>query len=146
MSLIGNLNEMIQAMESGVWDYTKNGECSGCGNCCGNILPISSKEIKRIKRYVEKYGIREQIRRYPTSAPTLDMQCPFRDEIGKRCVIYPVRPAICQDFRCDKPRKNIQANRAMYDGKYVPVDMRATFFGGDTVFAKFMKEFCSGNT
>lgn len=74
------------------------------------------------------------------------MQCPFRDEIGRRCTIYPVRPAICQDFRCDKPRKKIQANKAMYDGKYAPVDMRATFFGKETVFAKFMKEFCGGNT
>jgi Fe-S-cluster containining protein len=140
VSLLGSVEEMISTMESGVWDYIKNGECSGCGNCCGNILPISSKEIKRIKRYVEKHDIKEQIRRYPTSTPTIDMQCPFRDEIAKRCTIYPVRPAICQDFRCDKPKKQIRANKALYDGKYDPVDMRATFYGRENVFAQFVEK------
>ena len=146
MSLLGSLDGMVSVMESGVWDYTKDGECSGCGNCCGRILPISSKEIKRIKRYVEKHGIKEQIRQYPTSTPIVDMQCPFRDEIGKRCTIYPVRPAICQDFRCDKPRKKIQANRAMYDGKYNPVDMRAVFYGRESVSAMMLREICDGDT
>lgn len=146
MSRLGSLDEMVSAMESGIWDYTENGECSGCGNCCSRILPISSKEIKRIKRYVEKYGIKEQIRRYPTANPTFDMQCPFRDEIGKRCTIYPVRPAICQDFRCDKPRKKIAANKKMYDGKYAPIDMRAVFFGRESISAMMLREICNGNT
>lgn len=140
MSLLGTVEQMLTTMESGVWDYTENDECSGCGNCCGNILPISSKEIKRIKRYIEKHDIKEQIRRFPTANPTIDMQCPFRDDIGRRCTIYPVRPMICQDFRCDKPRKYIQMNKVKYDGKYAPTDMRAVFFGRESSLASFMKE------
>ena len=140
MSLLGTVEQMLATMESGVWDYTENDECSGCGNCCGNILPISSKEIKRIKRYIEKHGIKEQIRRFPTANPTIDMQCPFRDEIGRRCTIYPVRPAICQDFRCDKSEKEIRLNKALYHGKYSVTDMRAVFFGRENGLTRIVKE------
>ena len=35
-----------------VKDFSINGKCSMCGECCGAILPVSEKEIKRIKKYV----------------------------------------------------------------------------------------------
>lgn len=144
MSRLGGLDEMVSAMESDIKDYTENNECSGCGNCCTRILPISSKEIKRIKRYVEKHGIKEQTHMYPTADPSFDMQCPFRDEIGKRCTIYPVRPAVCQDFRCDMPSKEMQRNKKVYDGKYTPVDMRAVFYGRESVSAMMLRVICDG--
>ena len=31
-----------------VKDFSINGKCSMCGECCGAILPVSEKEIKRI--------------------------------------------------------------------------------------------------
>ena len=36
-----------------VKDFSINGKCSMCGECCGAILPVSEKEIKRIKKYVK---------------------------------------------------------------------------------------------
>lgn len=144
MSKVGSWEQMQADMEAGVFDCTENGSCSNCGNCCGNILPISAKEIKVIRRYIEKHGIKEQVRNYPMVKPMVDMQCPFRDDAGKRCLIYPVRPAICRDFRCDKPRKKIEADKSMYHGKYDPVDMRAVFYGRKSVFTFVLEEFADG--
>lgn len=40
---IGEIMEIMDEMESGVYDFTVDGECSGCGACCSNFLPISGK-------------------------------------------------------------------------------------------------------
>lgn len=76
---VGFLNEIIKDMEAGVFDYTKNGECSNCGNCCSDFLPISPEEIRRIEKYIKKHGIKEQKHFLPTAiVPMVDMVCPFR--------------------------------------------------------------------
>lgn len=41
-----------------VKDFSINGKCSMCGECCGAILPVSEKEIKRIKKYVVEHNIK----------------------------------------------------------------------------------------
>lgn len=127
--MLGTLEQMLSDMKSGVYDFTKDGECSNCGQCCSNFLPISKKEADAIARYMKKNGIKKHINRPPTVQPTMDWTCPFRNEKERKCDIYPVRPAICRDFRCDKPAKGIMADRAMYEGKHGIVDMRETFFG-----------------
>lgn len=121
--------KLIEEMESGVYDFTVDGKCSNCGSCCSNFLPVSSKEIKEIRRYIQKKGITEQKRFYPTADPVIDGTCPFRSEETKTCLIYPVRPAICRDFQCDKPAKKIQRNKDLYHGKYMVCNMRMEFFG-----------------
>ena len=126
--MLGTIQEMLSRMKSGVYNYTKEGACSNCGQCCSNFLPISQKEADAIARYMKKNGIKEHINRPPTAHPTMDWTCPFRNETEKRCDIYPVRPAICRDFKCDKPAKGIMADRDMYEGKYGIADMRGTFF------------------
>lgn len=132
MYVIRPFAEQLKAeMEAGVYDFTVDGKCSNCGSCCGNYLPLSAKEIKLIKRYVRKKGIKEQRHIFPLAEPpALDFSCPFRSDSEKKCVIYDVRPAICRDFQCDKPRKRIKADKAMYHGKYSVCDMRKEFFGG----------------
>ena len=129
---VGFLNEVIKDMEAGVFDYTKDGQCSNCGECCSDFLPISQEEIKRIKTYIKKRGITEQKHFFPLAKyPQADFTCPFRNNAERKCVIYEVRPAICRDFRCDKPRQKIKADKAMYHGLYAPHSMRMTFFGGE---------------
>ena len=125
---IGTLEQILQNMKDGVYDYTKDGECSGCGNCCSDLLPLSAKECARIREYVRRKHIQECVNRPPTAGPVQDWTCPFRDNMRKICTIYEVRPAICRDFRCDKPRKQIEADKRMYHGKYHVVRMRETFF------------------
>lgn len=116
--------------EQGFQDFTCGGECSNCGSCCSNRLPVSAKEVKTIKRYIQKHGIKEQTHRYPTATPLLDCVCPFRSETEKKCLIYEVRPEICRAFRCDSPMEKIKTDRTMYFRKYGLVHMREEFFGG----------------
>lgn len=140
MGRIGTVGQMLEDEASGVKNFTKNGECSGCGNCCANFLPVSDVEIKRIRAYMKKHGITEQICRFPTAKPIVDIQCPFRDDMNQKCTIYPVRPAICQDFRCDKSEKEIRLNKALYHGKYAVTDMRNVFFGRESALAQIFRE------
>lgn len=127
--MIGTLAQAIDDMKGGVYNFTKDGECSNCGQCCSNFLPISRKEAGTIARYIKKHGIKEHINCPPTAQLTMDWTCPFRNEAERKCDIYPVRPAICRDFRCDKPAKGIMASRDMYEGRYGIADMREMFFG-----------------
>ena len=36
-----------------------DGKCIGCGECCSDILPVTSREIKRLKQYVKKHHLKE---------------------------------------------------------------------------------------
>lgn len=127
----GFLQDVVRDMKNGVFDFTKNGECSNCGSCCSDFLPISGKEIKNIKKYIRKKNIKEQKHVIPTSRPAIDFTCPFRNDSKRRCEIYSVRPAICRDFKCDKPKKQIKADKSMYHGKYCVISMRKEFFKED---------------
>ena len=130
MVTTGTIFDIIrQKMNEGVYDFTKDGQCSNCGSCCSRFLPVSGKEIKVIRRYVRKKKIREQWHLYPTAFPQDDWTCPFRSEAERKCMIYKVRPAICRDFQCDKPKKKIEADKSFYHGRYAVVDMREEFFG-----------------
>ena len=146
MSYLGHMDQVIRDMKNGVYDFTVDGKCSGCGNCCSNFLPISKKEIENIRRYIKKHHIREEIRRFPTVEQTVDMVCPFRSESEKKCTIYSVRPAICRDFQCDKPKKDIWADKKLYCGRYDVVDVRETFFGHGCGLFALLGQMMEGGT
>lgn len=116
--------------EHRIYDCTNNGKCSGCGDCCSNILPITKKEISEIKKYIKDYGIKKQEHRsFFLSANTIDMVCPFCDTNKElKCTIYPVRPSICKIFLCSNAakremhlsnagRKNVNMNEVFFDGR-----------------------------
>lgn len=128
--MIGSMQEIINNMKSGIYDFTVDGKCSSCGACCSNVLPLSGKEIKEIKRYVKKHRIKEQKHLAPMANNILDLTCPFRDDINRKCLIYDIRPGICRDFQCDKAPKGIQASKELYHKKHQIVDLREEFFGG----------------
>lgn len=125
---VNDLSQALADMENGVYDFTKNGECSNCGACCSNILPISNKEIKTIKMYMRSHKIKEHRHIIPTAIESLDMTCPFRNDEEKKCEIYAVRPAICKAFKCDYPKQQIDTTKEMMHSKYNIVFMRETFF------------------
>lgn len=134
----------LDKLKKEVQDMTVDGDCSNCGQCCGNILPVGKREIELIRRYVKKHNIKEQIHRLPTRREMYDFTCPFRDDLRKKCLIYPVRPAICRDFQCDKPQKNIMADKSMYHEKCDAIDMRATFYGKPAVMEQFLMSIMGG--
>lgn len=130
----GNLQEILQneweAMQRGCYDFTNNGKCSGCGNCCSALLPVSDMEIKHIKRYMKQHDVKEHSSCTPEDVK-YDLTCPFMDSTkpDHKCDIYPVRPLICRSFICSKPKMKIEeAKRFAYQTRK-PVNMRKEFFG-----------------
>ena len=124
--MIVTLENMLRDMKNGVYDYTDNGKCIGCGQCCSNYLPLSSKDIKRIKRYIQKKHIQEQKHTIPMKSECVDAICPFRDNGNKICTIYSVKPTICSSFKCDLPKKNIKGE---FSGDFKLYDVRELFYG-----------------
>ena len=109
-----------------VKDFTDNGKCSNCGQCCSNLLPLSNREIKNIKAYIKKHKIKEQRHNGMTG---VDMTCPFRDEANKKCLIYEIRPAICRQFMCNHTQADIMKAKVDLHRINNIVFMRAEFFG-----------------
>lgn len=133
--MISTLQQVYEDMEHGVYDFTKDGKCSSCGACCGNYLPLSSGEIKEIKRYIKKHHIKEQKHMIvPTREALWDMTCPFLDTSKEKdkCTIYSVRPKICRCFICNQPPSKVRENKEMFWITRKPCDMRETFFGEGT--------------
>ena len=115
-------------------NFTCNGKCSCCGQCCGDILHLSKQEIKKIDDYLKDHKVEETKRIMFCS---YDNTCPFRDNKNKICKIYEVRPDICRVFKCDKSPEEAYKNRELTNKGKLPRSMRNLFFG-DTKGADFM--------
>lgn len=112
-------------------NYTKNGKCSGCGNCCSGILPLSKAEIKRIHEYMKKHEIKEHHSGVAMMTGKIDGTCPFRDDVNRKCDIYAIRPEICRSFVCNKTEKDVLRDRNRLQACNKTVFMRSEFFGND---------------
>ena len=127
-------------------DFTDNGKCRDCGNCCGNIIPITKKDVERIKRYIIDHRIKPSkpiFLKGPFARPTIHNECPFLlDQDDHRCSIYPVRPAVCRIYTCHKNyEKELDSEdmKVLADGGFdlMNRNMYATFFPDE--FAKELK-------
>lgn len=127
MEVMTMLQKVQKDMEDNIYDFTIDGKCSGCGNCCSNLLPMSKKEIKAIHEYVQRNGIKECQHIIPLAKATIDMTCPFRDNGKKICTIYPARPEICRQFICDS-KKRIKGNQKLAEYTWQTVLVREEFF------------------
>lgn len=86
--MIGTLEKYMKDMENGTFDLTENGKCTGCGECCSNLLPITDAEIRKIKAYMK---LKQQKHGVAPLRAGFDIKCPFLDESKeKKCTIYPV--------------------------------------------------------
>ena len=115
-----------------ITDFTNNGECSQCGNCCGNLLTLTQDEIDKIHKYVKKHRIKQHVINAPLQNPTMDLTCPFlnMDKKVERCNIYPVRPYICKRFNCHETNGISYTDEDIKFAKTerFNIDMRRTFF------------------
>ena len=117
----------FEGLKGKVTDFTVNGKCSQCGECCSNLLPLSEYEIKRIHQFVTKKNIMPHVNNFPTKSATIDMSCPFRNNKKRICEIYKIRPLICQVFQCNKqasPEEGVLFARE----PRILVNMREEFF------------------
>lgn len=97
------------------------GECTQCGDCCSQFLPISRTEQLRIEEYIKEHDIKDTKCIVIGSCPFLDLSKP-----KEKCTIYPVRPLICKAFSCNKTNREELDSRML---KAFPVDMRKLFYG-----------------
>lgn len=90
--------------EDNTGDFTDHGTCTGCGECCSCLLPVTKEEINRILDYIKKHKIKPHKLPVTDSSSTIDLTCPFLDDTkpSEKCVIYEVRPEICRLYKCDK--------------------------------------------
>jgi Fe-S-cluster containining protein len=99
-----------------ITDFTKDGKCIRCGQCCTEILPLSDEELLAIKKYVKKNKIHNQHLRILNVQR--DITCPLMSP-KRECLIYDIRPAICQSFMCnwtqdDKHRNDMNFRNVKY--------------------------------
>lgn len=125
-----SIKKMMDDMNNGVYDLTRCGECTQCGSCCSNILPMTEKEIVTIRKYIKSHNIKERRHNYPIATPPIDMTCPFLndDKPKEKCEIYSVRPRICREFICC-PSKRQPIDDWGYKLKCKVVDVRKEFYG-----------------
>lgn len=127
MKVIGNPN---------LTDFTKNGECSCCGQCCSNYLPMTIWELRKLRAWVRKNNYSPII-----TEDALDVTCPFLDKETSRCVCYDERPKVCRVFTC---RKAIAGEVRLTDGSIHPEyrvhNLRLEIFGDKKTLP--YKDFC----
>lgn len=87
-------------------DLTCNGKCTKCGECCSSLLPLTTKDIERIKRYVKKNNIKIQKHILIMQSK---LMCPYyTGNKEKGCNIYEARPSICRFYQCNKKQASIE--------------------------------------
>lgn len=79
-----------------------DGHCSGCGECCADLIPLTKGEIKRLRDYARKHHLQENKRSFLETKGGPDLSCPFRNEHTKQCDVYSVRPLICKEYICSR--------------------------------------------
>ena len=94
-----------------ITNKTCNGNCSCCGSCCTEFLPVTRKEVENIFKYLRTHDIKEQ---YPyKEGKDLYVSCPFCSEETHKCLIYEVRPKVCRRFICSLSSEEITKNRTI---------------------------------
>jgi Fe-S-cluster containining protein len=128
MSIISSFQDyMKNGLEDIIQDFTKDGNCSKCGNCCSNVLPMTKKELDRIKKYIRANNIAEIKHITPLAKAPIDMTCPFRNDTKEICTIYEVRPKICRSFICNDVSQ-AKRNREHFAATMRIVDVRKELF------------------
>ncbi len=113
-------------------NYTNNGICSRCGECCSEFLPLDEKEMEEIEKYLRTHKVKRH------NKGKNNFRCPFRNDEKKICEIYKVRPQICQVFKCDTPPMEAFKRRDVISLKKKPKSMSEVFYNDKSKY-KFAK-------
>lgn len=113
-------------MKPQITDFTSNGVCSRCGQCCSALLPATDQEMQTLRDYIERNNIRPTV---PAQKDVITLQCPLLQPASviqpqAACKAYDVRPAICRVFRCDQTRQRTAAIFIQETGAVRPCDLQ----------------------
>lgn len=99
--------------------------CSCCGKCCSNYLPLSKKEINKLKYIVKSRKIQPYKQVFTSDHYSV---CPFLNNSNK-CIIYNDRPLICKCFTCNKMKyKDFSNMNELLEEKRELTDVRKVIF------------------
>lgn len=85
-----------------------NPNCTECNDCCSMASSITEQELEKIITFIEsdkkflnkiKNKIVDLNNTYKKG--TINFKCLFTTEKDKKCLIYDIRPIVCQNFHCD---------------------------------------------
>lgn len=124
---VGNFEEVMQRNNE-ITDYSDNGQCSNCGACCNDIIPLTNADINRIKKYIKENNIKPHTHAV-LRINVIDTVCPFRDDNKGLCTIYPVRPSVCKSFSCHNYYQEITPRYGHLYRKTKNMSCREVFFG-----------------
>jgi len=96
-------------------DFTQDGECSNCGFCCSDTLPLSVDDLELIKEFMKDNKLEPSKSRqevYMDGKLASSPGCPFRNNETKRCNIYSHRPKICREYKCCIPKDEFDYQNA----------------------------------
>ena len=127
-----------------------NGKCSRCGQCCPNHLKILPSEIDRIKKYIEDNNVtpchHNDVPDNVQAEVVADFSCPFLDTTGavNKCLIYDVRPWICEFYTCainhDEKAYNEAFEKSLNSGKVDPMEVMNSNMREDNVGQLFFPD------
>ncbi len=130
MSYYGSFGNMPRGTEV----YTCNcveGHCSGCGECCSDLLPLTDAELRTLKDYAQRHRLREHRKAPFFDRGAVDFTCPFRNEAERKCEVYSVRPQICRAFICSKDLRSAEEDRDLISQHRSSRSLRWEIFGND---------------
>jgi Fe-S-cluster containining protein len=112
-------------------------KCSQCGECCGPFLPLTYKEIKRIKKAIKEHNITFNIHDFLTNTDII-FQCPFLDLNTNLCKLHAIdtslKPEVCKRFSCSNSEEVIDKNRTYFDKRAEVNGDSGTFKPMDLIF------------
>ena len=139
-----SVKQMVENPQKRVKNKCCNGACSGCGECCTDLLPLTVTELERIKKYVDEHHLSENRHTMFWNPNTIDLTCPFRNDKTQKCEIYPVRPKICREFICNRSQEQILKCRDKVSQSRYTYSLRYEFFNNpesmNLVVALILKE------
>ena len=115
-------------------NHCVDGRCSDCGECCSDLLPLTVEEVRRLKAYAQKHGLKEHTQAPFFDPGAIDLTCPFRNQIEGKCDVYEVRPKICRSFICSKSREQARHDRDLLHQKRSVHSLRYEVFGNKKAF------------
>lgn len=124
-----SLHEHLNKQENEITNFTDNGKCSRCASCCTNRLPMTYKEVKKIKEFIKVNNIKPVVKsNFALREELIDGTCPFSDDKAGKCLIYRVRPDVCRFFMCDKTTPDLIAYAKNILKAVETFDVRETFY------------------
>lgn len=127
-------DELQTGLEARYLNKCIGGKCSGCGDCCTDLLPLTQKEVDRLREYAIAHDLRAHTQMPFYESGGVDLTCPFRNQITGKCDVYEVRPHICRLYICSKQTRQatIERNRWTFSKGVSTRSLRYEIFGDRT--------------